>query len=218
MRLLTIVGVNAIIGIGWLLFANWTMRCSQSHGWVSSFVEVSFALNIALSIRRVSEECIKPVKELVHRKINERIRSHEHKLSQEVFVKFKDSADVALTRFEDTELPKLTWCVRIAQITSFLALVMLLGCDVDSQWIVFVPALKLPPIWFFVTFHIMALQSFLVFVKELDSIRESESLGENADMTQLCRDMNFGRIRSDFRKEQKMFNGRHAQKTLETSD
>ena len=173
MRLLTIVVANAIIGTGWLLFANWTMRCSQSHGWVSSFVEVSFALNIAVSIRRVSEECIKPVKELVHRKINERIRSHEHKLTQEVFLRFKDSADAALARFEDSELPKLTWCVRIAQITSILALVMLLGCDDDSRWIVFVPALMLPPIWFFATFHIMALQSFLVFVKKLDSILKS---------------------------------------------
>jgi len=175
---LAMVGVNVIVGVGWLLAARFIMSFSQNHEWLSSFVEIAFALNVAVSIRRVAEECVKPSIEIVHRKIDDQLRIHEQKLAREAFLTLRKTADAAMADFEGMELPRLTWCVKIARIASVFAVVALLGYGENAKWVSAVPALLLPPIWFFVSFHIMALRALVDFVDELKGLMNPILRGE----------------------------------------
>lgn len=162
--------VNTVLGVLWMFAAIWVMRHSSNHSWLSSFVEIAFALNVAVSIRRIVVECIKPTQKYVRRKIDEQINSHSKKLAKDVFSELKERADAAFSRFEREELPRLKWCERLSAITAGSAIVMLLGYDEAAQWIIAVPALLLPPIWFFSTYHLMAVRAIFAFGDEMNDI------------------------------------------------
>ena len=162
--------VNIVLGVLWMFVAIWLMRHSSNHSWLSSFVEIAFALNVAVSIRRIVVECIKPTQIYVRRKIDEQINSHSQKLAKDVFSELKERADVALSRFGCEELPRLKWCERLSAIAAASAIVMLLGYDEAAQWLFAVPALLLPPIWFFSTYHLLAVRAFFAFVDGMNVI------------------------------------------------
>ena len=149
--------VGALACVTWFMFARWLISLSANHDWLSSFVEIAFALNAALTFDKV-RDYITPLNSVFEKKLKEMKAQHKgHRMQRKVLKYVDDNVHIVFAGLKDKTEYLLNWTVNFARMTCFVCVVALLVHG-EGDNVAYIPALAFPSIFYCIG------NLFLVFV------------------------------------------------------
>ena len=144
------VGVWAGAGFAslvWCVVTYGLVRHAMSTDWISSFVEIAFALNASLSIDKIRKFFLKPFENSCYGRIQE-VRLHAAEdVSEETIGELSGAAKSAYGRFEMRLQEDLCYVARMGVVFA-VACVMVLLIGSNESLMPFIPWLFLPVVFF----------------------------------------------------------------------
>lgn len=137
------IGLLACIGaVVWAVLGVCAVSLSKQHHWLSSFVEISFALNTSLSVAKVRSILIRPLYERFYDMIEE-IRIEKGIVDDATTNKLKKCADELYSKFDIRIENELSIIVKAGWLAAIVSLFLLLT-DCDPGFAKYVPILMSP--------------------------------------------------------------------------
>ena len=139
------IAIFAALGVlMWAVLGFWAVSLSEEHNWLSSFVEISFALNTSLSVAKVRSILIRPLYERFYGMIEE-IKLEKGVVDDKTTNQLKSRADEMYSKFDIRIANELSSIVKSGWIAAIMSLVVLLT-DCDTDLAKFIPILMSPVI------------------------------------------------------------------------
>ena len=139
--------VGATVCALWYVFSCWLMSFSDDHDWMSSFVEIAFALNGAITFEKI-RGYITPLRGIFDKKLNEFEKQYKgSKVQNKVLSYVKAHTSMLFEQFEEKAGRMLNWIVNIARVACFMCVVVLFVHNGGDK-VVYIPALLFPCIFY----------------------------------------------------------------------
>lgn len=139
------IAISAMIGVViWAFLGILAVSFSKGHNWLSSFVEISFALNTSLSVAKVRSILIRPLYERCYDMIEE-IKLEKGIVDDKTTKQLKSCADELYSKFDIRVANELSIVVKAGWAAAIVSLAILLT-DCDPNFAKFVPILMSPVI------------------------------------------------------------------------
>ena len=147
-RMPIIVITSTICVLIWGAVGAWLVSLSCGHQWLSSFVEIAFALNLAMSFPSVKEAALKVKQDLLILRVKRKISlGHEEWACNEACSIMETCSKYWIAVYEGRARRELNFCVVLGKWFAGGSLVILLT-DCTSWAIFFLPLLIAPAIAF----------------------------------------------------------------------
>ena len=149
--------VGAVLCAVWFRLSYWLISFSNNHDWLSSFVEIAFALNAAITFDKI-REYITPLREMFDKRLDALKEQHKgHRLQEKVLKYVDDNAGVVFAGLKIKAEHMLNWTVNSARVACLACIVALLVHG-DGDNVAYIPTLVVPCIFYCVG------DMFLMFV------------------------------------------------------
>lgn len=156
----------------WWIVACWLMSFSNDHEWLSSFVEIAFALNLALTFPKVQDLMLTVKQQILESRFttisHSKLKGTLDKSIKEVLILLSSSM---LKVYEHRCKSELQFIVKLGYVFAFLSVTILLT-DCNEAFIKFVPMLIMPFIVFKSCLMVESLFSMFEFVDMVKSSAE----------------------------------------------
>lgn len=131
----------------WYVISCWLMSFSHDHDWLSSFVEIAFALNGAITFEKI-RGYIMPFHEVFNKKLKVVEKKYEGCKQQEDVLNYvKAHIPMVFVRLEEKSGEMSKWTVNFARLGCFACIVTLLVYSEGSN-VTYVPILVFPCIFY----------------------------------------------------------------------
>ena len=139
--------VGAVFCAVWFGFSYWLISFSDNHDWLSSFVEIAFALNAAMTFDKI-REYITPLREMFDKRLDALKGQHKgHRLQEKVLKYVDDNAGVVFAGLKIKAGHMLNWIVNFARVACLACIVALLVHG-DGDNVAYIPTLVFPCIFY----------------------------------------------------------------------
>lgn len=131
----------------WFMLSHWLISLSSNHDWLSSFVEIAFALNAAITFDKI-REYISPLRNMFDKRLKALKAQHKgHRMQRKVLQYVDDNVDVVFEELKGKAKHMLNWIVNFARTACFACVVALLVHS-ERDNVIYIPALVFPCIFY----------------------------------------------------------------------
>ena len=137
------IAVGLFICVIWFVFSHWLMTLSGTHDWLSSFVEIAFALNAAISFEKIRGH-LTPLQDMFDKRVNEQQRKYKDQRKYDRLFKYiKKRLPEIFSEIEHKACCMLNWTVNFARLSCFACIITLLVYE-SGRNVMYVPTLIFP--------------------------------------------------------------------------
>lgn len=163
-RFWIVLFIDFLVGCGWYWIGRAMVLRAGQNEWLSSFIEISIALNSAISFQKV-RDWINPMRAIFEYRVKKVARQYKDKIQISFFQYVRAHADEVFDSCSDMMRRDLSWVVNLARIVATGSILILLSYR-DGDCVTYIPCLILP----FVFYQIGTFFEMFTIVEAIDKL------------------------------------------------
>lgn len=155
------IAIASILVISvWPIAGYYLIGLSEKHEWLSSFIEIAFALNTSMSVAKVRSILLRPLLQKCYNLLEEvKVTDETKTVNEQTTENLKNEAGEIYAKFERRVMRELNWIVKSGILFAALSVLVLIT-DCPDWGIRYVPVLLLPVLIYvmdvFVEYNVVA--------------------------------------------------------------
>ena len=150
------------VGIVWFFVGRALLLRSEQCEWLSSFVEVAFALNAALTFEKV-REWLNPLRMKFDSGIKEIGNRYHDKTRKKIIQYVQNHEEEVFDNCERMMRENLNWIVNLARLFAIISVIVLLGYK-RGDYVMYIPCLIIPVVlyWIGTFFELLSMMQAII--------------------------------------------------------